>query len=116
MHRKVSLAARNPVLAPGASPAEPRLPARPLRRPIYALPALYFAVAHGLPALANAGYDDASIGIHIPARQPAGGRDLDIDTHARNVLLRSLRCQGERGFALFTEALVLTHFKHRSIK
>jgi DDE superfamily endonuclease len=104
---------------------------------IHALPALYRAAATGLPALADPGYDGAGIGIHIPARQPADGRDLDINTRTRNALLRSLRCLGERGFALLTgrwrtlqhitaspgkigdiarAALVLTHFEHGYIK
>jgi len=47
---------------------------------IHALPALYCAAAHGLPALADPGYHGAGIGICIPARQPADGRELDIDT------------------------------------
>ena len=100
---------------------------------IYALPALYRAAATGLPALADPGYDGAGIGIHIPVRQPADGRDLDINTRTRNALLRSLRCLGERGFALLGQrwrtlqhitaspskigdiaraALVLTQFEH----
>ena len=104
---------------------------------IHALPALYRAAATGLPALADPGYAGAGIGIHIPARQPADGRDLDINTRTRNALLRSLRCLGERGFALLTgrwrtlqhitaspgkigdiarAALVLTHFEHGYIK
>ena len=62
-----------------------------------------------------------------------GGRDLDINTRTYNTLQRSLRCLGERGFALLTgrwrtlhhvtaspgkigdivrAALVLTHFEH----
>jgi hypothetical protein len=100
---------------------------------IHALPALYRAAAAGLPALAGPGYDGAGIGIHVPVRQPPGGRDLDINTRTRNALLRSLRCLGERGFALLTgrwrtlqhitaspgkigdiarAALVLTHFEY----
>jgi hypothetical protein len=76
---------------------------------------------HGRPALADLGYDGASIGIHIPVRQPPGGRDLDINTRTRNALLHSLCCLGERGFALLTgrwrtrAALVLTHFGHDCI-
>ncbi len=50
--------------------------------------------------LADPGYDGAGIGIHIPVKQPPGGQELDIDTRTRNVLLRSLRCLGERGFVL----------------
>jgi hypothetical protein len=104
---------------------------------LHALPALYYAAAHGLPALADPGYDGAGTGVHIPVRQPADGRDLDITTRSRNALLRSLRCLGERGFALLTgrwrtlqhitaspskigdiarAALVLTHFENGYIK
>ena len=42
---------------------------------IHALPALYRAAAHGLPALADPGYDGAGIGICMPVKQPADGRD-----------------------------------------
>jgi len=98
-----------------------------------ALPALYQAAAAGLPSLADPGYEGAGIGVHIPVKQPAGGRELDIDTRTRNAIQRSLRCLGERGFALLTgrwrtlqhitaspskigdiarAALVLTHFEH----
>ena len=104
---------------------------------IHALPMLSRAAATGLPALADPGYDGAGIGIHIPVKQPADGRDLDINTRTRNALLRSLRCLGERGFALLTgrwrtlqhitaspgkigdiarAALVLTHFEYGYIK
>ena len=99
----------------------------------HALPALYRAAATGLPTLADPGYDGAGIGIHIPVKQPPDGRDLDINTRTRNALQRSLRCLGERGFALLNQrwrtlqhitaspgkigditraALVLTHFEH----
>ena len=101
---------------------------------LHALPALYPAAAAGLPALADPGYDGTAIGIHIPVKQPSGGQELDIDTRTRNALLRSLRCLGERGFALLTgrwrtlqhitasplqdrryrpRALVLIHFRAR---
>ena len=95
---------------------------------------LHRAAATGLPTLADPGYDGAGIGVHIPVRQPADGCDLDINTRSRNALLRSLRCLGERGFALLTTgrwrtlqhitaspskisdiaraALVLTHFEY----
>ena len=99
----------------------------------HAFPALYQAAAHDLPTLADPGYEGAGIGIHIPVKQPAGGQDLDIDTRTRNAIQRSLRCLGERGFALLNQrwrtlqhitaspgkigdiaraALVLTHFEH----
>ena len=103
----------------------------------HAFSALYHAAAAGLPALADTGYDGAGLGIHIPVKQPARGRQLDINTRTRNAILRSLRCLGERGFALLTgrrrtlqhitasptkigdiarAALVLTHFEHGYIK
>ena len=86
-----------------------------------------------LPTLADPGYDGAGIGIYIPVKQPTDGRELDINTRTRNAIQRSLRCLGERGFALLTgrwrtlrhitaspsrigdiarAALVLTHFEH----
>jgi DDE superfamily endonuclease len=114
------------------SPAEPGSVHDITAARIHALPALYRAAAE-LPTLADPGYDGAGVGIHIPVRQPADGRELDIDTRTRNALQRSLRCLGERGFALLTQrwhtlqhitaspsrigdiaraALVLTHFEH----
>jgi len=83
--------------------------------------------------LADPGYEDAGTGILIPARQRPGGQDLDINSRTRNAIQRSLRCLGERGFALLTgrwrtlqhitaspskigtiarAALVLTHFEY----
>jgi hypothetical protein len=102
----------------------------------HALPALYRAAALGLATLADPGYEGAGIGIHIPLRNPSGNGESDIGTRTRNALQRSLRCLGERGFALLTgrwralqhitaspskigditrAALVLTHFEHRYI-
>jgi hypothetical protein len=99
----------------------------------HALRALYQAAAANLPTLADPGYDGAGIGIMIPVKQPPDGQELDIDARTRNALQRSLRCLGERGFALLTgrwrtlrhttaspskigaiarAALVLTHFEH----
>jgi len=46
--------------------------------------------------------------VHIPVRQPADGRALDINTRTRNALLRSLRCLGERGFALLSTGRLRT--------
>jgi hypothetical protein len=102
----------------------------------HALPAPYHAAAD-LPTLADPGYKGAGIGILIPVKQPTGGRELDINTRTRNAIQRSLRCLGERGFALITghsrtlqhitaspskigditrAALVLTHFEHGFIR
>lgn len=100
----------------------------------HALGALYAAAAHGLPTLADPGYQGAGIGVHTPFKQPTDGRGLGIDNRTYNRLLRSLRCLGERGFALLIgrwrvlqhvtacpkkigdfakAALVLTQFEHR---
>ena len=107
-----------------------------------ALPALYRAAALGLPCLADAGYQGAGIGIHTPVKNPlqkkgTAPRELDENQRTRNLLLRGLRCQGERGFALLTgrwaalrhvtaspsriteitrAALVLTHWEHKYLK
>jgi hypothetical protein len=45
----------------------------------------------------------AGHGVHVPVKKPAGVRELDIGTRARNALIRSVRCLGERGFALLTQ-------------
>ena len=55
-----------------------------------------------LPFLADSGYEGAGAGVHVPVKKPARG-ELDIDTKTRNALLRSLRYQGERGFALMSQ-------------
>ena len=99
----------------------------------HAFPALYPAAVAGLPTLADPGYEGAGTGILIPVKQPPGGRELDVNTRTRNAIQRSLRCQGERGFALLNQrwrtlqhitaspskigdiaraALVLTHFEY----
>ena len=91
---------------------------------------------HAMPVLADPGYEGAGHGVHVPVKKPAGGGELDIDTRARNALLRSVRCLGERGFALLTQrwktlqhvtaspgrigliaraALVLVLFEHKMI-
>jgi hypothetical protein len=99
----------------------------------HVLGALYAAAARGLPTLADSGYDGAGIGIHTPIRRPEGNQILSPDNRTYNRLLRTLRCLGERGFALLKgrwrtlqhitvspsgigdiarAALVLTHFEH----
>jgi hypothetical protein len=88
-----------------------------------------------LPILADSGYEGAGAGVHVPVKKPARS-ELDIDTKTRNALLRSLRYQGERGFALMSQrwraiqhvtvspgtigdivksVLVLTQFEHKMI-
>jgi hypothetical protein len=102
----------------------------------HALPQLYRAASLGMPTLADGGYDGAGIGIHVPVKSPGGNQRLDPDTRTRNSLLRGLRSQGERGFALLSQrwttlqritasprrtteivraALVLTQFEHKYI-
>jgi hypothetical protein len=56
-----------------------------------------------LPVLADSGYEGAGHGVHVPVKKLAGGGELDLDTRTRNALLRSLRCLGERGFALLSQ-------------
>jgi hypothetical protein len=97
--------------------------------------ALYWAASTlDLPALADAGYDGTGQGIHTPYKQPGDGRPLAVDNRTHNLLLRSMRCLGERGFAILTgrwrtlrhttaspralgdiiaAALHLTHFEYR---
>ena len=55
-----------------------------------------------LPILADSGYEGAGAGVLVPVRKPRRG-ELDVDTKTRNALLRSLRYQGERGFALMSQ-------------
>lgn len=96
---------------------------------------LYWAASRlDLPTLADSGYEGAGQGIWTPVKQPPGARRLDIDNRTYNALLRSMRCLGERGFAILTgrwhslrhtavsprdvgdivrAALVLTHFEYR---
>jgi hypothetical protein len=102
----------------------------------HAFPALYRAASLGMPALADAAYQGAGIGILVPVKNLRGNQELDIGTRARNALLRDLRCRGERGFALLTQrwaalqhitaspsrtteitraALVLTQYEHKYI-
>jgi hypothetical protein len=100
----------------------------------HALGALYAAAARGLPTLADPGYEGAGHGVYTPVKQPTDGRRLGVDNRTHNALLRSMRCIGERGFALLSQrwrvlqhvtacprkigdianaALMLTHFEHR---
>jgi len=69
----------------------------------HALGALYWAASQlHLPCLADAGYEGTGIGVHTPIKRPNGG-ELAVDNRAYNRLLRGLRAQGERGYALLTE-------------
>jgi DDE superfamily endonuclease len=55
-----------------------------------------------LTVLADSGYEGAGAGVLVPVKRPARG-ELDVNTKTRNALLRSLRYQGERGFALMSQ-------------
>ena len=127
------------VMLPGGlpiwtSPAEPGHVHDITAARAHALPLLYRAAASGMPTLAEGGYEGAGIGIRVPVRNPPGNQRLDPGTKTRNSLLRGLRSQGERGFALLTQrwttlqritasprrtteivqaALVLTQFEHK---
>ena len=99
----------------------------------HVLGALYAAAARGLPTLADPGYEGAGHGILTPFKKPADGHHVHVNNRTYNALLRSMRCVGERGFALMSQrwrvlqgvttpprrigdiaraALVLTHFEH----
>jgi hypothetical protein len=56
-----------------------------------------------MPVLADGGYEGAGHGILTPVKKPKGMKELDINARTRNALLRSLRCLGERGFALLSQ-------------
>jgi hypothetical protein len=92
--------------------------------------------AEKMPALADGGYEGAGHGVLTPVKKPAGMKELDINARTRNALIRSLRCMGERGFALLSQrwqtlqhvtmspgkigriaraALVLVLFEHKMI-
>ena len=130
------------VMLPGglpiwAGPAEPGHVHDITAARAHVLPALYRAASLGMPTLADSGYEGAGIGIHVPVKTPAGKQEPGIDTRTRNSLLRGLRFQGERGFALLTQrwailqhitasprditqivraALILTQFEHKYIR
>jgi len=53
-----------------------------------------------LPAVADSGYENTGHGVKTPVKQPTDGRHLAPDNRAYNRLLRGLRWQGERGFAI----------------
>ena len=59
--------------------------------------------ADAMPALADGGYETAGHGVLTPVKKPAGMKELDINARTRNALIRSVRCLGERGFALLTQ-------------
>jgi NAD(P)-dependent dehydrogenase (short-subunit alcohol dehydrogenase family) len=97
--------------------------------------ALNWAAAElNLPTLADSGYEGAGHGIKTPTKQPADGKALAVANRSVNRLLRGLRWQGERGFAILVgrwktlrhstisprrigdvvaAALHLTHFEYR---
>lgn len=100
-----------------------------------ALPSLR-KYAGKMPVLADCGYEGAGHGVLTPVKKPKGVKELDINARTRNMLLASVRCRGERGFALLSQrwkalqgvtaspseigpiaraALVLTLFEHKRL-
>jgi hypothetical protein len=90
----------------------------------------------GMPCLADTGYVGAGHGVVTPVKRPSGVKELDINSRTRNMLHSSVRCLGERGFALLSQrwkvlqnvtaspseigaiargALVLTLFEHKRL-
>ena len=67
------------------------------------VPGMLRPFCDAMPVLADVGYEGAGRGVHVPVNKPAGVTELDIGTRARNALIRSVRCLGERGFALLTQ-------------
>jgi hypothetical protein len=65
------------------------------------------------PSLADPGYPGVGVGIPIPAKQPVGGRELDIYTRARNAIRRTLGCLSERVRAAQRPPLAYPPAHHR---
>ncbi len=93
-------------------------------------------LAGRLPVLADAGYENAGHLVITPVRKHKTVDELSLSARTRNQLIRSVRCRGERGFALLTQrwttlqhitaspsktgqivaaALVLTLFEHKML-
>jgi hypothetical protein len=89
-----------------------------------------------MPVLADCDYEGAGHGVLTPVKKPKGVKELDVNTRTRNMLLSSMRCRGERGFALLSQrwkvlqnvsaspseigplaraSLVLTLFEHKRL-
>lgn len=81
------------------SPAEPGSTHDITAARTHVLPALHPAAGEGLPTLTDKGYTGAGIGILVPVK----GRDLAVDTAARNQLITALRAPAERGNALLKQ-------------
>jgi hypothetical protein len=65
--------------------------------------------------MADAGYDGAGHGIKTPTRQPTDGKPLAVTNRAVNRLLRGLRWQGERSFAILNGRWrTAAHHRHPS--
>jgi hypothetical protein len=81
--------------------------------------------------LAGSGYEGAGAGVHVPVKRPVQGAGAGHQHRTRNLLLASLRCQGEHGFALLCQRwrtlqramvsrsrigdIALTQFEHKMI-
>ena len=60
----------------------------------------YTGKMHGL---ADCGYEGAGHGIVTQVKKQKGVKELDINARTRDLLLSSVRCLGERGFALLSQ-------------
>ncbi|MCY9784559.1 transposase family protein [Nocardiopsis sp. EMB25] len=71
---------------------------------IHVLPLLHKVTAEGLVVLADLGYDGAGVGARSPIKHPPEVDEYrwDADNRSHNLLLRSLRCVGERAMTVFT--------------
>ena len=56
-----------------------------------------------MPVLADPGYEGAGHGVHVRRRSRPGSKNWTLIPGARNALISSVRCLGERGFALLTK-------------
>jgi hypothetical protein len=66
----------------------------------HVLAALYQAAGDGLPTIADIGYLGAGAGVYTPVRKhPDLPQPLQADNRTYNLLLRSIRAQGERAMA-----------------
>lgn len=86
------------------SEAEPGSTADITAARIHVLPQLRRAAAEDLVVLADAGYDGAGTGIHVPVKRPAcvSQERFSVDNQAYNLLLRGMRGIGERAMAVLT--------------
>jgi hypothetical protein len=86
------------------SPVEPGSVADITAARRHVLPQLRSATGEDLVALADAGYDGAGAGIHVPIKRPRAVPEarFSLDNQAYNLLQRGMRGIGERAMAVLT--------------